>query len=191
MVVALSGILLTLLIKVFLPGIQIWKQTQAKAALEQKALLCELRVTKAFRPSSAESVAFVSNSSLQAASCLSHEGDRQEIGFDPVEGKASWRSMTIFKLVPSEKVLKRLRWKEPPLRTTDTFHFTPTQLIAACGSGLEERKVADSVVFFQVTRVPERPIFEFEIGLETNTPRGPYQITKVFTVTPRIQGDES
>ena len=187
--VGLIGVLLSVIAQVLLPGFQIWKQTRARAEVEQAALLAEARIRGAFLPSTPDSVTVVAQPSLSAVSFLTHDGSDSVPSFDPVSGRTFWRAMTILKLDPTRKTLVRLRWEDAPLPTTDAFAFSQAELTAACSSGLKEEKWANHLDSFEVTPGSEKTRWNFVLTFTTDSPKGPIVARREFLLTPRIQGE--
>ncbi|MCA9780667.1 MAG: prepilin-type N-terminal cleavage/methylation domain-containing protein, partial [Candidatus Eremiobacteraeota bacterium] len=59
---ALSGVLLTILVKILVPGLQIWRQTQAVSELEQNAMIARAKISDALINSTAESITVIDRS---------------------------------------------------------------------------------------------------------------------------------
>ncbi|HIB65744.1 MAG TPA: hypothetical protein EYO33_11710 [Phycisphaerales bacterium] len=172
-----------------LPGFQIWKQTRARAEIEQAALLAEARIRTAFLPSTPDSVTSVNQPTLSAVSFLTHEGSDSVASFDPVSGRTFWRTVTILKLDSAKRQLVRLRWGKPPLPTTEPFAFTQAELMAACSSGLVEERWASHLDAFEVTPAREERQWNFVLTFTTDSPQGRIVARREFLLTPRIQGE--
>jgi type II secretory pathway pseudopilin PulG len=185
--IALTGILLTVLSKILIPGFQIWKHTQAMSAVEQNGMLAELKIENALLGSTSNSITYIDEPNVQAVSFLNHEGTEGAPGYDGLSGKTLWQSMTCFKLDLSGDELVRLRWSESPLPTTEVFAFTPAQLLALCNSGQEGVRVAEKVRSLRVEKPSDQRAWTVTLELRTETPTGEKTLTKTFSVLPRIQ----
>lgn len=184
--VGLSGLLLVILSQVMIPGFQIWKQTQAVSELEQNAMVSEQRIKSVLIGTDGDSLQSVNTPSLQAISCLNNEGTLDQSGYDTATGQPLWRSQTIFCLRPQTGVLTQLRWVGPSYPTTDVTALTPAQLTNICNTTNGQR-VAHKVRALRITRVPDQPIWNVELNLRADTPRGPLEINRGFAISPRIE----
>lgn len=184
--VAVGAVLLTLLTQILIPGFRIWKQTRAVADIEHNARQAEAALRNAFLPTCAYSVTTLNAPDLQAVSFLDHGGSAAVGSYDPVEGRAYWRHMTIFKHVPGQDRLEQSSWTQAPLPTTSAFFFDIPQLRTACANP-NARKVAEHVKSFEVQQPAGKHFRTFTLELEAGTPTGPHTLHHEFAMTPRTE----
>lgn len=184
--IAVGAVLLTLLTQILIPGFRIWKQTRAVADIEHNARQAEAALRQAFLPTCAYSVTTLDAPDLQAVSFLDHGGSAAVGSYDPVEGRAYWRHMTIFKHQPGQDRLERITWTQAPLPTTSAFYFDVPQLRTACATPVA-RKVAEKVKSFVVQQPAGKHFWTFTLELESNTPTGLHTLHHEFSMTPRIE----
>lgn len=183
---ALSGILLTLLVQILIPGLQIWRQTQAVSELEQNAMISRAKISDSLLNTTADSITVIDRADRQAISCLNNEGTEDQPGYDGNTGDIFWRSMTMYSLTPSEGILRQYR-RELPAIVTEPFAFSVSQLDAAINSE-DGRLVASKVTSLRLLPPPvDQQIWQLQLTLEGNGPRGPIVLERELNVVPRIQ----
>ena len=184
--VALSGILLTILVKILIPGLQIWRQTEAVSEIEQNAMIAIAKIETALLNTTADSITVVNRADRQAVSCLDNEGTLTQPGYDGTTADIFWRSMIIFERNPSDNVLRQFQ-QEFPTPITTAFAFTESQLDAAVTAG-SGRLVASKVTDFRLLPPPvDQHIWQLQLTLQNNTPRGLHTIEREINFVPRIQ----
>jgi prepilin-type N-terminal cleavage/methylation domain-containing protein len=184
--VALSGILLTILVKILIPGLQIWRQTEAVSEIEQNAMIAISKIEIALLNTTADSIAVVDRADRQAVSCLDNQGTLTQPGYDGNSADIFWRSTLIFERNPTDNVLRQFQ-QDLPAPTTTAFAFTESELDAAVTAG-SGRLIASKVTDFRLLPPPtDQHIWQLQLTLENNTPRGIHQIEREINFVPRIQ----
>lgn len=184
--VALSGVLLTILVQILIPGLQIWRQTSAVSEIEQNAMVAIAKIELALLNTTADSITVINRADRQAVSCLDNEGTLTNPGYAGTTPEIFWRSMAIFEVNPAEGVLRQYR-HELPATTTTAFAFTQSQLDAAITAG-DGRLVANKVTDFRLLPPPvDQNLWQLQLTLENNTPRGMHTISREINFVPRIQ----
>ena len=112
--VALSGVLLTILVQILIPGLQIWRQTSAVSEIEQNAMVAIAKIELALLNTTADSITVINRADRQAVSCLDNEGTLTNPGYAGTTPEIFWRSMAIFEVNPAEGVLRQYRHELPP-----------------------------------------------------------------------------
>ncbi|MFA5503872.1 MAG: type II secretion system protein [Vulcanimicrobiota bacterium] len=182
----LAGVVLTLLVQILVPGLQIWRHTQAVSELEQNAMIARARVEDALLNTVAESITVIDRTDRQAFSCLDNEGTEAQSGYDGSTGDIFWRSMTAFSLNPAEGALRRYR-RQLPAIVNEPFAYTSPQL----DSFLNEESgqlVASKVTTFRLLPPPdEEQLWHLQLSLEGRGPRGAIVLEREMSILPRIQ----
>lgn len=182
---ALAGIVLTLLVQIMIPGLQIWRYTQAMSVIEQNAMIAEKKLESTFLNTVKESVAVIDRSDLQAVSCMDNEGTLNQPGYSGTSAEIVWRSVAAYSLRPSQRELRFYRDPLDPPETTPAALTTSQLESITTGQGV---LIADRVTQFRATTpTADVPTIQFNLILETNTPRGLQSIEREVIVCPRIQ----
>lgn len=181
----LAGLLLTILVQLLVPGLRIWRHTQAMSEIEQNAMIAEARIELALLNTTPESITVIDRPDRQAFSCMDNEGDEDEPGYDQ-NADIVWHSMVMFSLNPGERVLRQHRHSLTS-NPTEPYAFTESELDDAI-NGAPGQMVASKVVSLKLLPPPtEQKLWQVQMTLENDTPRGPRQIHRELNVVPRIQ----
>ena len=150
-------------------------------------MIARAKISDSLLNTTAESITVIDRSDRQAISCLNNEGTENQPGYDGTTGDVWWRSMTMFSLTPSEGVLRQYRKELPSTPVTTPFAYSVSELDAAINSE-DGRLVASKVTSLRLLPPPvDQQIWQLQMTLEGNGPRGPIVLERELNVVPRIQ----
>ena len=149
-------------------------------------MIARAKISDALINSTAESITVIDRSDRQAISCLNNEGTEDQPGYDGSTGDVFWRSMTLFSLSPAEGVLRQHRQELPAIVNTP-FAYSVSELNSAINAN-DGRLVASKVTSLRLLPPPpNQQIWQLQMRLEGNGPRGPIILDRELNVVPRIQ----
>ncbi len=194
---ALLGLVLVLLFRVFTPGLTIWKTARAEAELEQQAMVAEARIARSLLASDSESFTVLQDPDLHAFSLLSHEGTDADPGYDDLTGRTIWKSVEIFMLRPSNGELYHLKWfgADPDLgyqlptdSEAEPFRLDPDDLRTLCQDpNLERRLLGRQVTLLNLIPLEDSVGWKFLLESQTSVPKGMKSLQRGAVLVPRIR----